>query len=81
MFVTNHRVGRIPVLPALAAAAALVIVGGIAVTTLAIVGVIACGTQLLRALGFVSAAQRLQFQDDTIDGVVVNRSSAGKLDR
>lgn len=81
MFFTYHRVGRIPVLPALAAAGALVIVGGIAVTTLAIVGAVACGTRLLRAFGLAPAERRLAFQDrETIEGVVVNRSQAGTLD-
>jgi hypothetical protein len=75
MFVTYQRIARIPVLPALAAAGALVIVGGIAVTILAIVGVVACGTKLLRVFGFVLSERRLPFHgDDTIDGVVVNRS-------
>lgn len=81
MFFTYHRAGRIPVLPALAAAGALVIVCGIAVTTLAIVGVVACGIRLLRAVGLVPAERQLPFQGhDTIEGVVVNRSAAGTLD-
>ena len=82
MFVTYHRVGRIPVLPALAAAGALIIVGGIAVTILAIVGVVACSARALRAFGIVVAEPRLPFEaGDTIEGVVVHRSSsAGMLD-
>ena len=68
------------VLPALAAAGVLVIVGGIAVTTLVIVAIIACGTGLLRAFGLVEAERRLGFQPDFIEGVVVNRSTAAKLD-
>lgn len=85
MFFIHLRVGRIPVLPALAAAGSLIIVGSIvvtmAVTTLAIAGVVACGTRLLRALGLVGAEPPLAFQgDDAIEGVVVNRSSAGMLD-
>jgi hypothetical protein len=77
MFFTYHRVGRIPVLPALAAAGALVIVGGIAVTTLAIVGVVAFGTRLLRASGLLGAERPRAFQpDDTIEGTVVNRQDA-----
>jgi hypothetical protein len=85
MFFTYHRVGKIPVLPALAAAGALVIVGGIAVTiavtTLAIVGVVAGSVRLLRTLGLAPAERRLAFQDhETIEGVVVNRSQVGTLD-
>ena len=44
MFVTYHRVVRIPVLPAIAATGALVIVSSIAVAILAIAGAVACGT-------------------------------------
>ena len=74
---TYHRVGRIPVLPALAAAGALVIVGGIAVTILAIVGVVRFGTRLLRTMGLVRTRPALFSQgDDVIEGVVVDRSSA-----
>ena len=81
MFVTYHRVGRIPVLPALAAAAALVVVGGIAVTiavtTLAFVGVVACGARLLRTFRLAPSERRPAFEDrDTIEGVVVNESPA-----
>ena len=75
MFFTYHRVGRIPVLPALAAAGALVIVGGIAVTILAIVGVVGFGTMLLRTFGLVRTERALASEgDDVIEGVVVNRS-------
>ena len=38
MVITYHRIGRIPVLPAVAAAGAAVIVGGLAVTIFTIVG-------------------------------------------
>jgi hypothetical protein len=82
MFFTYQRVGRIPVLPALAAAGAIVIVGGIAATILTIVGVVGCGTRLLRALGLVATKRAPASQgDEIIEGVVVNRSSAGMLDR
>jgi hypothetical protein len=82
MFFTYHRVGRIPVLPALAAAGAIVIVGGIAVTILAIVGVVGFGTRLLRTFGLVGTERALASQgDDVIEGVVVNRSSTGMSDR
>jgi hypothetical protein len=81
MFIIHHRVGRIPVLPALAAVGALVVVGGIAVTTLAIVGIIACGTRLLRAIGLVSAGPPVSQNGDTIEDVVLSRSSTGMLDR
>lgn len=82
MIVMYHRVGKIPVLPALAAAGALVIVGGIAVTVLSIVGVLAWSTKALRALGFVVAEPRLPLErNDTIEGVVVDQSSAGTLDQ
>lgn len=74
---TYHRVGRITVLPALAAAGAIVIVGGIAVTILTIVGVVRLGTRLLRTFGLVGTKPALPSQgDDVIEGVVVSRSSA-----
>jgi hypothetical protein len=77
MFFTYHRVGRIPVLPALAAAAAMVVVGGIAVTILAIVGIVGCGAWLLRAVGLVATERVLATQsDDVIEGIVVNRSAS-----
>jgi hypothetical protein len=81
MFVTYHRVGRSAVLPALAAAGVLVIVGGIAamiaVATLAIVAVVAVGIKVLRAFGLGGPKRSLTFRaDDTIEGVVVKRSSA-----
>lgn len=82
MIVKYHRIGRISVLPAVAAAGALVIVGGIAVTVLSIVGVIAWSTKALRALGFVVAEPRLPLEgDDTIEAVVVDRSSTDTLDQ
>ena len=81
MFVTYQRVGRIPVLPALAAAGAIVVVGGIAATILPIVGIVGCGSVLLRELGLVATKPAPASQgDDLIEGVVVNRSSAGMLD-
>jgi hypothetical protein len=42
----------------LAAAGAVVIVGGIAAAMPAMVGVAACGARLLRALGRIGAAER-----------------------
>jgi hypothetical protein len=81
MFFTYHRVGRIPVLPAIAAAGPIVIVGGIAVSILAIVGIVGCGAWLLRALGLMGTERAPASQsDDIIDGVVVHRSSARILD-
>lgn len=81
MSFTYYRVGRIPVLPALAAAAAIVIVGGVAVTLLAIVGVVGLAARLLRTFGLVATERASVSQgDDVIEGVVVNRSSAGMLD-
>jgi len=78
MFVIYHRVGRIPVLPALAAAGAIVIVSGIAVTILAIVGVVGFGTRLLRTFGLVGTgrAPASYGGDDVIEGVVVNAHEA-----
>jgi hypothetical protein len=81
MFVTYHRVGRSALLPALAAAGVLVIIGGIAamiaVTTLAIVAIVAVGIKVLRAFGLGGPRRSLALRaDDTIEGVVVNRSSA-----
>ena len=82
MFLTYRHVGKIPVLPALAAAGALVVVGAIAVTILAILGVVACGTRLLRAFGLALPSRRLPLQRGaTVEGIVVTRSSAGMLDR
>ena len=82
MFFMYQRVGRIPVLPAIAAAGGIVIVGGIAATILATVGVVACATRLLRALGLVATKRATASQgDDIIEGVVVNRSSTPMLDR
>lgn len=80
VWATASRPNSYPVLSALAAAGVLVIVGGIAVTTLVIVAIIACGTRLLRAFGLVGAERRLRFQPDFIEGIVVNRSPAGRLD-
>ena len=80
MFFTYHRVGRIPVLPALVAAGAIVIFGGIAATILTIAGVVGCGARLLRALGLLGTGQAPVSQGDgIIEGVVVKRSSAGTL--
>ena len=82
MSVTYHRVDRIHVPPALAAAGAAIIVGGIALTILAIVATIWWTTRALRALGFIVAVPRLAVGgDDTIEGVVVHRSSARRLER
>jgi hypothetical protein len=82
MIVMDHRGGKIPVLPALAAVGALVIVGGIAVTVLSIVGVMAWSTKALRALGLVAEPRLpLERDDNNIEGVVVHRSSAGTLDQ
>ena len=77
MFFIYHRVGRIPVLPALAAAGAIVIVSGIAVTILAIVGVVGFGTRLLRTFGLVGTGRApASYGDDVIEGVVVNAHEA-----
>ena len=83
MFITyyRYRIGRSAVLPALAAAGVLVIVGGIAAiiaaTTLAVVGSIVLGIRLLHALGLGGTTRPLTCQaDNTIEGTVVNRSSA-----
>jgi hypothetical protein len=81
MFITYHRVGRSALLPALAATGVLVIVGAIAaliaVTTLAIVGSIVLGIRLLHALGLGLTKRPVGFPaDNTIEGIVVNRSPA-----
>lgn len=81
MFISYHRVGKSAVLPALAAVGLLVMVGGIAaivaVTTLAIAGVVAFGLTVLRAVGLGGTRRRLAFYDDkTLEGIVVNRSSS-----
>lgn len=89
MVFTFERVGRIPGLPAVAAAAAIVVVAGIAATILTIVGVVGCGARLLRALGLVTARRApASPRGEIIEGVVVNRSSvvvnrssAGLLER
>ena len=82
MFITYSRVVRFRGLPALAAAGAIVIVGSIAATVLAIVGVVGFGTRLLRTFGLVETEPPLVSQvDDAIEGVTVNRSPAGVLDR
>jgi hypothetical protein len=82
MFFASHRAGRIPVLPALAAAGAIVVVSGIAVTILAIVGVVGLGSRLLRRSGLVGTERALAPESDrVIEGVVVSRSSAGMSDR
>src|SRR5687768_7098427 len=81
MFITYHRVGRSAVLPALAVTGVLVIVGAIAamiaVTTLAVVGSIVLGIRLLHALGLGGRKRPVAFPaDNTIEGIVVNRSPA-----
>jgi hypothetical protein len=81
MFVIYHRIGTSAVLPALAATGVLVVIGGIAamtaVTTLAIVAVAAVGIRVLRAFALDRAKRPLASQvDNTIEAVVVNRSSA-----
>jgi hypothetical protein len=81
MFITYHRVGRSAVLPALAVTGVLVIVGAIAamiaVTTLAVVGCIVLGIRLLHALGLGRTKRPVAFPaDNTIEGIVVNRSPA-----
>ena len=81
MFISYHRVGKSAVLPALVAAGLLVLVGGIAaivaVTTLAIAGVVAIGITVLRAFGLGGSRRRMAFHDDkTIEGIVLNRSSS-----
>jgi hypothetical protein len=75
MFFIYHRAGRIPVLPALAAAGAIVIVSGIAVTILAIVGVVGFGTRLLRTFGLVGTGAPASNGDDVIEGVVMNANN------
>lgn len=76
MIVTYHRVGRIRLLPALAAAGAVVIVAGLAAATLVVVGVTAGAARLL--LGF---RRRGRAMPDTvedgrvIEGVVVESPS------
>ena|SRR5688500_14310151 len=81
MFITYRRVGRSALLPALGAAGVLVIVGGIAATiavvTVAIVGGLAGSATLLRAFGIGTTKRSFIFPAvDTVEGVVVNRSSA-----
>jgi hypothetical protein len=81
MFITYHRVGRSAVLPALAATGVLIIVGAMAVmitvTTLAVVGSIVLGIRLLHAVGLGRTKRPVAFPgDDTIEGIVVNRSPA-----
>ena len=77
MIFTYHRVGRISVIPALAAAGAVVVVGGIAATVLAIVAVAAAGAGLLRAVGRIVAPRREAAIEDAgvIEGVVVESST------
>jgi hypothetical protein len=81
MFITYHRVGRIALLPALAVAGVVVVIGGIAaviaVATLAVFGVVALSITVLRAFVFGGRKRRLAFEaDKTIEGVVVTRSSS-----
>jgi len=71
-----RRVGSISFLPALAAAGALIIVAGIAATTIVIVGIAAGAARLLRVAGLGPLERPLPFaRHDTIDGVVVRRSA------
>ena len=74
MFVTYHRVSRIPLVPALAAVASAAIVVGVAAMVLVVVGGAGCGVWLLRAVGCIGpAARHAPVEDDTaIAGVVVN---------
>lgn len=74
MFITYHRVGRISLLPALAAVAAALIVVGVATITLVVVGAAACGVRFLRAIGRIGPAERSVPSQDhtTIEGVVVD---------
>lgn len=74
MFITYHRVGRIHVLPALAAVAAAVMVAGVAATALVAVGVAAVGVRLFRAVARIGRAEHpVPSQDDEIiEGVVVD---------
>lgn len=82
MFFTYHRVGRIPLLPALAAGAVAVIVVGIATITLLVVGIAACGVGLLRAIRRIGPAERrVAVQDQTtIEGVVMDSTDVSPSD-
>jgi hypothetical protein len=79
MFITYRRVGGSALLPALAAAGVLVIVGGIAATiavaALAVVTVAAVGIRVSRAFGLEGFRTRGVDGNNTIEGVVVNRPS------
>lgn len=74
MFFTYHRVGRVSLIPALAAGASAVIVVGVAAIALVGVGIAVCGVQLLRAFGRIGpAGGRARVQDRTsIEGIVVD---------
>ena len=67
-------------LRALVAAAALMIVAGVATVTFVVVGVAACGVALLRAIGRIigrAAERNVPFRDHTtIEGVVVDSTVA-----
>ena len=80
MFITYHRAGKMAVLPALAVAGVVVVLGGIAatiaVTALVVVGVTACGLSVLRAVGLGGRPRGPAVgPDEIIEGVVVSRSS------
>jgi hypothetical protein len=74
MIVTYRRVGRISLLPALAAVAGAVIVAGVVVIPLVVLGVATYGIRLVRAIGRGSSAERqVALQDHTIiEGVVLD---------
>ena len=81
MFITYHRVGKSAVLPALAAAGALVVIGGIAamiaVAAFAAAGAVACGIAVLRACGLGGRTRTPESDAGrTIEGTVVTRSSS-----
>jgi len=84
MFVTYHRVGRLAVLPALAAVAAALLLAGVAAVVLVIVATAACAMWFLRALGRIGRSdRRVPARDpDTIDGVVLHSAEVSdQLDR
>ena len=74
MLFTYRRVGGIPLLSALVAAAALAFVAGVAAIALVVVAVAACGVWLLRVMGVAGPAGRARAVADpnTIEGVVVD---------
>lgn len=81
MFFTYRRVGRLSLLPALAAGAVLAAVAGVAAITVGAVVVVAGSVRLLRAIGRLGAAERdLPVPDtDTIEGVVVNSTDSADV--